>query len=292
MNKNYLRLPDYLKRPIAPISNKENKEVRSILSKYGLNTVCDGARCPNKSSCFGSLTATFLIMGKNCTRNCRYCNISAQKPEPLNENEPINLANAVIDLGLKYVVITSVTRDDIKDGGAQHFKKTVEEIRKKDSSIKIEILTPDFKGDKNALNTIIQTVPDVFNHNVETVPSLYKKARPQANYERSLFCLSYVKKNAPEMITKTGIMTGLGETKDELIQTMKDILHQKTDILTLGQYIAPSKQHLPVQKYYTINEFEELKNIALDMGFKACVSAPLARSSYKAKETFEEIISG
>ena len=180
MDEKYLRLPDYLKRPIASLDNKENKETKKILLKYGLNTVCDGARCPNKSTCYGCLTATFLIMGKTCTRNCRFCNISPDKPLPLDIDEPKNVANAVVEMGLKYVVITSVTRDDLPDGGADHFKKTIEEIKKKDDSIKIEILTPDFKGDKNALDTIIAAHPEVFNHNIETVPSMYKKARPQA----------------------------------------------------------------------------------------------------------------
>ena len=291
MDKNYLRLPDYLKRPIASLDNKENKETRKILSKYGLNTVCDGARCPNKSTCYGCLTATFLIMGKTCTRNCRFCNISPAKPLPLDENEPKNVASAVIEMGLKYVVITSVTRDDLTDGGAEHFKNTIDEIRKIDPTIKIEILTPDFKGDKNALDIIIKAHPDVFNHNMETVPSLYKTARPQANYRRSLDVLYYIKKNSPDILTKTGIMVGLGEAQDEIIQTIKDIKDVNVDILTIGQYIRPSKSHLPVCRYYTEEEFKDLENLALKIGLKACVSAPLARSSYKAFETYKEILS-
>lgn len=283
------RLPDYLKRPIASLDNKENKEVRQILAKYNLNTVCSGARCPNKSTCWGCRTATFLIMGKTCTRNCRFCNISPAKPLPLNEKEPLNIALASKALNLKYIVITSVTRDDLTDGGAEHFKKTIEEIRKTSPESKIEILTPDFKGDKNALDTIIKARPDVFNHNVETVPSLYKKARPQANYERSLGVLRYVKENAPKILTKTGIMTGLGETKDEIVQTIKDIKEAKVDILTIGQYIRPSKEHLPVERYYREEEFKELEEIALEIGLGACVSAPLARSSYKAAETYRKL---
>lgn len=286
MDKTYLRLPNYLKRPIASLDDRGNKEVRGVLSKYNLNTVCDGARCPNKSTCYGCSTATFLIMGKTCTRNCRFCNISPAKPLPLDEKEPENVANAVIEMGLKYVVITSVTRDDLEDGGALHFKKTINEIRKKDSSIKIEILTPDFKGNKNALNTIIKANPDVFNHNMETVPSLYKTARPQANYRQSLDVLSYIKENAPHILTKTGIMTGLGETKEEIRETIQDIKSANVDILTIGQYIRPSKEHLPVSKYYEEKEFIELEEIALEEGLGACVSAPLARSSYKAAETY------
>lgn len=286
MDKNYTRLPDYLKRPIAPLDNKENKKVKNILSEYNLNTVCDGARCPNKSTCYGCSTATFLIMGKTCTRNCRFCNISPDRPLPLDEKEPENVAKATVEMGLKYVVITSVTRDDLKDGGALHFKKTIDEIRKRDDSILIEILTPDFKGSEKSLDIIIEARPDVFNHNVETVPSLYKAARPQANYKQSLNVLKYVKENAPGILTKTGIMTGLGETKEEIIQTIKDIKDSKVDILTIGQYIRPSKEHLPVDRYYKEEEFKELEQIALEIGLAACVSAPLARSSYKAAETY------
>ena len=286
MDKNYLRLPDYLKRPIASLDDKENKSVRNILSKYNLNTVCDNARCPNKTACYGCLTATFLIMGKICTRNCRFCNITGGIPEPLDINEPKNVANAIEELNLKYVVITSTTRDDISDGGAEHFKQTIDEIRKKSPSIKIEILTPDFLGNKNSFCTILKAKPDVFNHNMETVQRLYKIARPKADYLRSLNLLSYIKENDPEIITKTGIMVGLGEIKDEIIQTMKDILNSKVDILTIGQYIRPSKLHLKVDRYYKEEEFEELKNIALELGFGGVVSAPLARSSYMAAETY------
>ena len=228
-------------------------------------------------------------MGKICTRNCRFCNINGGIPEPLDVNEPKNVANAIEELNLKYVVITSTTRDDVPDGGADHFRQTIDEIRKKSSSIKIEILTPDFLGDKNSLDTILKSCPDVFNHNMETVPRLYKIARPKADYIRSLNVLSYIKENNPEIITKTGIMVGLGETKDEIIQTMKDILTSKVDILTIGQYIRPSKLHLKVERYYREEEFEELKNIALELGFKGVVSAPLVRSSYMARETYNAV---
>ena len=287
---NLLRLPDYLKRSVAPTDNKENKCVKIILSKYNLNTVCDNARCPNKSICYGSMTATFLIMGKNCTRNCGFCNIENKKPLPLDLNEPKNVADAVSELKLEYVVITSVTRDDIKDGGAEHFKKTIEEIRKKNKSIKIEILTPDFLGKKEALDIIIKAKPDVFNHNMETVSSLYPIVRKEARYNRSLEVLSYVKENSEGIFIKTGIMTGLGETKDEIVETMKDILKAKVDILTIGQYIRPSKKHIEVKRYLKEEEFIELKEIALNLGFKACVSAPLARSSYMAHETYGRLI--
>ena len=289
MDKNYLRLPEYLKRPIAKLDDTENKNVRQILSKYNLNTVCDSARCPNKTQCFGECTATFLIMGKICTRNCRFCNITSNTPKPLDKNEPENVANAVIEMGLKYAVITSTTRDDINDGGAEHFKLTIDAIRKKDSSIKTEILTPDFKGNKNSLDTIIKANPDVFNHNIETVPSLYETVRPEADYKRSLDVLSYVKKNSPNIITKTGIMTGLGETYEEIEETIKDIKNANLDILTLGQYIRPSKHHLEVKSYSGQEAFENLKKLAEKIGIKACISAPLARSSYMAFETYKKI---
>jgi lipoic acid synthetase len=283
-----VRLPDYLKIKIAPVGEKINKKVQDILKKHSLNTVCNEARCPNKGQCYCSGTATFLIMGRVCTRNCRFCNIEKGKVEPLDLNGPKELALAVKELGLKYCVITSVTRDDIELGGAKHFAKTIEEIRKLDKSVKIEILTPDFKGDKKALDIIIEAKPDVFNHNIETVSGLYKKARPMANYTQSIEVLKYVKENS-NIITKTGLMTGLGESLKELEETFKDIFSINCDILTIGQYVAPSKAHLNVEKYYTVEEFEELKYIAQKAGIKEVVSAPLARSSYKAYESWKNI---
>lgn len=289
MDKTYLRLPEYLKRPIAKLDDIENKNVRNILSKYHLNTVCENARCPNKTQCWGECTATFLIMGKVCTRNCRFCNITSDNPKPLDKTEPLNIAKAVVEMGLKYAVITSVTRDDIKDGGAEHFKLTVDAIRNLNPEIKTEILTPDFKGEKNALDLIIKAHPDVFNHNMETVASLYNVVRPEADYGRSLYVLSYIKEKAPDIITKTGIMTGLGENKDEIEETIKDIKNAKVDILTIGQYIRPSKNHIEVKRYYKKEEFEDLEKIAKKIGIKECISAPLARSSYRAFEAYKKI---
>ena len=212
------RLPDYLKRPI--IDTEKTKTVRHILKNKCLNTVCEGARCPNKSECYSRNTATFLIMGNVCTRNCRYCNISTARPQPLDLDEPKHIAEAIAELGLKYAVITSVTRDDLPDGGAEHFAKCIKEIRGVNKGvnkdIKIEILTPDFKGDKKALNTIIEAHPDVFNHNIETVKSLFKTARPQGNYEISLDVLKYVKENS-DIVTKSGLMVGLSEKWEEII---------------------------------------------------------------------------
>lgn len=320
------RLPEYLKRPI--INTDKTKTVRKILKDNCLNTVCEGARCPNKNECYQKNTATFLIMGNVCTRNCRYCNISCAKPEPLDEKEPENIAKAVKELGLKYVVITSVTRDDLPDGGARHFANCLRAIREvskqetvngeqnmslranevsaaiqekesfgllrqnpvlprndNNSSTKIEILTPDFNGDAKAIDTIIKSIypPDVFNHNIETVERLFKTARPQANYRRSLEVLNYVKENSNIPI-KSGLMVGLGESFEEIEQTLTDLKIIDCDIVTIGQYIAPSKSHIPVEKYYTLEEFEELKKLAKKVGIKNYQIGPLVRSSYNAAE--------
>lgn len=273
------RLPEYLKRPI--IDTEKTREVRKILKVNCLNTVCENARCPNKNECYTKHTATFLIMGNNCTRNCRYCNITCAKPEPLDSNEPKHVAQAVKALGLKYAVITSVTRDDIPDGGAQHFANCIDEIRKLCPETKIEILTPDFKNDKNSLDLIIKAHPDVFNHNIETVKEVFKTARPQGNYENSLDVLKYIKYNS-DIKTKSGFMIGLGETFEQIESTMKDLKNVECDILTIGQYIQPSKEHLGVSKYYTPEEYEILKQMAKDVGFKNFQIGPLVRSSYNA----------
>lgn len=279
------RLPDYLKRGI--IDTEKTKTVRHILKSNCLNTVCEAARCPNKSECYAKNTATFLIMGNNCTRNCRFCNISCAKPEPLNELEPKKVADAVQKLGLSYVVITSVTRDDLPDGGAQHFANVIKEVRELSPESKIEVLTPDFQGRKERIDIVINAAPDVFNHNIETVPSLYKKARPQANYQRSLEFLDYIKQNS-NILTKTGLMVGLGETKEELIRTFEDLAKIKCDIVTIGQYIAPTKEHLEVARFYEPYEYDELAKIAQQIGIKHTFFSPLTRSSYKAYEVFNE----
>lgn len=277
------RLPEYLKRPI--IDTETTKTVRRILKTKCLNTVCEGARCPNKSECYSHNTATFLIMGQVCTRNCRYCNISPARPEPLDLQEPEHIAEAVKELGLKYAVITSVTRDDLPDGGAEHFKNCIDEIRKI-SDAKIEILTPDFKGNRASLDTIISAKPDVFNHNIETVRRIFKTARPQGDYDCSLRVLQYIKENS-SVVTKSGLMVGLGETGEDIEETLLDLKNAGVDIITIGQYIQPSKAHLEVAKYYTPEEFEDLKKLARKTGFKNYQIAPLVRSSYHAKNTFE-----
>lgn len=307
------RLPEYLKRPI--IDTEKTKTVRRILKTKCLNTVCEGARCPNKSECYSHNTATFLIMGQVCTRNCRYCNISPARPEPPDREEPVHIAEAVKELGLKYAVITSVTRDDLPDGGAEHFKKCIEEIRKV-SQAKIEILTPDFKlsfpfrkaeqkaegngvlkepdesenpkavFNKNSLDTIISAKPDVFNHNIETVRRIFKSARPQGDYDCSLGVLKYIKENS-SVVTKSGLMVGLGENMAEIAETLSDLKNAGVDIITIGQYIQPSKAHLEVAKFYTLEEYEDLKELARRAGFKNYQIGPLVRSSYHAKNTFE-----
>jgi len=279
------RLPDYLKRPL--IDTDKTKKVRHILKHKCLNTVCEGARCPNKSECYAQNTATFLIMGNVCTRNCRYCNITSARPEPLDTEEPLHIAEAVKELELKYAVITSVTRDDLSDGGAEHFKNCILEIRKLAPDVKTEILTPDFKGNKDALNTIISAKPNVFNHNIETVKSIFKTARPQGNYQTSLDILKYIKEIS-DITTKSGLMIGLGETTEEIEETLCDLKNAGADIITIGQYIQPSKQHLEVRKYYTPEEFKELEKLAQKVGFTNFQIGPLVRSSYHAAFSYED----
>lgn len=275
------RLPDYLKRPI--IDTDKTRTVRKILKTKCLNTVCENARCPNKNECYTKNTATFLIMGNDCTRNCKYCNISCARPEPLDLEEPKHVAEAVQALGLKYAVITSVTRDDLPDGGAEHFANCIYEIRKICPDTKIEILTPDFKGNKNSLDLIIKAHPDVFNHNIEAVRDIFKAVRPQGDYNCSLEVLKYVKENS-DILTKSGLIIGLGETFEQIEQTLVDLKDVGCDIVTIGQYIQPSKQHLEVAKYYTPQEYDELKALAKKVGIKNYQIGPLVRSSYRAAE--------
>ena len=273
------RLPEFLKRPI--IDTETTRNVRRVLRANCLNTVCENARCPNKNECYTKNTATFLIMGNHCTRNCRYCNISCEHPEPLDPQEPLHVAKAVADLGLKYSVITSVTRDDLSDGGAEHFARCIAEIRKLSPSTRVEILTPDFKGKKEALDVIITSQPDVFNHNIETVEAVFKTARPQGNYKTSLEVLKYIKENS-DIKTKSGLMIGLGETFEQIEATFNDLRAVGCDILTVGQYIQPSKSLLEVAKYYSLEEYEDLKALARKCGFKNFQIGPLVRSSYHA----------
>ena len=283
-----IRKPEWLKVKIC--SGPESNTVKGLLDRLSLHTVCQEANCPNLMECFNKKTATFIILGSQCTRNCKFCNVTKGKPEPLDEDEPMNVANAVNELGLKYVVITSVTRDDLEDGGAGHFVKVVESIKEITKYIMIEVLIPDFKGDELALQNVVEAKPEVINHNVETIPRLYSTVRPMAIYERSLKVLENVKKMDKDILTKSGIMLGLGEKEEEVVELMKDLLEVDCDMLTIGQYLAPSKKHHPVIEYVHPDQFERYKEIGMELGFKFVASAPLVRSSYNAGEVTSAIL--
>lgn len=281
-----MHLPEYLKRGI--IDTDKTKKVRSLLKKHALHTICESGRCPNKAECYAHNTASFLIMGDVCTRNCRYCNVKSGRPLPLDDEEPQKLAETINDLGLKYAVITSVTRDDLPDGGALHFAKTIRAIKNVSTEIKVEVLVPDFKGDKKAIDTVLEAKPDVFNHNIEVVPALYKNARPQGSFERAISVLTYAKQSHPKIPIKTGMMIGLGESNEEILSVLRQLKAIDCDIVTIGQYLQPSKTHLEVKKYYKLSEYEELTRKALEIGIKAPVFAPLVRSSYQASLALEK----
>jgi lipoic acid synthetase len=265
------------------------RSLKSLLADSNLHTVCQEANCPNINYCFGSKTATFLILGTICTRGCRFCNVEKGIPLPVDKDEPRRVAVAVKELGLKYVVITSVTRDDLPDGGASVFAQTIQEIRSLIPNCKIEVLIPDFSGSFEFLKTVLDTKPDVLNHNLETVKKLYPEARKGADYQRSLNLLCVTKNYNRNQITKSGIMIGLGETREEIIGLMKDLRNVNCDLLTIGQYLSPSKQHLPVLKYYHPDEFADLKSIGERMGFLHVESGPLVRSSYQAHKQIESL---
>ncbi len=281
-----IKKPHWLKRNLPKGGTYEN--VREILKKKGLHTVCREAKCPNMWECFSDNTATFLIMGSKCTRTCRFCAVphgTGLKPPDLNE--PKKVAEASKKMNLKYVVITSVTRDDLKDGGASFFAETVRELKKSIPGVKTEVLIPDFQGDKNALLTVMKSEPNVLNHNIETVPGLYSEVRPEAIYKRSLELLSRVGGINPSIPAKSGIMLGLGEKKEEVYKTFDDLLNAGCTLLTLGQYLQPSKDHIPVQRYVPPEEFEEFRQIALYKGFKDVAGGPFVRSSYQAHKLYQ-----
>lgn len=263
--------------------------VRRLLRGKCLHTVCEEALCPNLWECFSRGTATFLIMGPVCTRDCRFCAISPGKPEPPDPEEPIRIAEATRDMGLQYVVITSVTRDDLPDGGASLFSETIARIREIHPETRVEVLIPDFRGDPQALSSVIESRPHVLNHNIETVPRLYPTARPRASYQRSLDLLKQTKEIHSGIPVKSGIMLGLGETAPEIEQTLHDLAGTGCDILTLGQYLQPSKRHLPVDYFVHPDEFDAWREIALEMGFAAVASGPLVRSSYRAGELYRRV---
>ena len=277
-----LRKPEWIR--VKMQGGTKSNQVNALLSDLSLNTVCSEANCPNLMECFERGTATFMILGKNCTRNCTFCNVTREMPDELMLDEPVNVAKAVEKLKLKHAVITSVTRDDLEDQGANQFARVVEEIRKTTPNVSIELLIPDMQGNEELIDIIIDTEPNILNHNVETVPDLYDKVRPMAIFERSIGVLEYVKKRKPEMKTKSGIMLGLGETKDQVVDVLKRLREVDCDMLTLGQYLQPTTSHLDVVEYITPEQFDEYKEIALDMGFKRVASAPLVRSSYYAED--------
>lgn len=276
--------PEWLK---VKYNGKSVAEVDLLMNKLSLNTVCKEANCPNLGECYKRRTATFMIMGNQCTRNCRFCNVTHGEPSKLDLQEPTHVAEAVKQLNLKHVVVTSVTRDDLSDCGAEHFANTIKNIRKLCPGTTIEVLIPDLKGIEKNLDIVIEANPDIINHNIETVERLYRSVRPQANYERSLFVLKYVKKRAPHILSKTGIMVGLGETDEEIYKVMDDVLNVNDDILTIGQYLRPSSKHVELVEYVTPEKFEEYRQVGMKKGFKYIASSPLVRSSYKAEEALE-----
>jgi lipoic acid synthetase len=259
------------------------QEIKNILRSHKMATVCEEAACPNLHECFSGGTATFMIMGEICTRRCPFCDVGHGKPNPLDTDEPTNLANAIHEMGLKYVVITSVDRDDLRDGGAQHFADCIREAKVLSPKLKVEVLVPDFRGRMDpALDILTATPPDVFNHNMETISRLYREARPGANYAWSLKLLKEYKARNPDVKTKSGLMVGLGETKDELLRTLDDLRAHDVDMLTVGQYLQPSAAHLPVERFVHPDEFAEYTEYALSIGFKQAACGPLVRSSYHA----------
>ena len=279
--------PEWLRRKLP--DPQALGKMRGLLQRHGLSTVCQGALCPNQGECFGQGTATFLILGKTCTRNCTFCAIPTKDDPPAPDpDEPRRIAEASGELGLKHVVVTSVTRDDLGDGGASHFARTVEALRKMNPQIIVEILIPDFQGSIEALKTVMDSDPNILNHNLETVPRLYPQIRPQAVYYRSIDLLQTAKALAPEVFTKSGLMLGLGEEREEILRVMAELRKISCDFLTLGQYLRPSGKHHPVARYITPEEFEELRVEGERMRFRAVFSAPLVRSSFHAAEVFKK----
>ena len=296
-----IRHPEKINKPYNPIKKKPewirskitNSHnfflTKSIINKNNLNTVCQEANCPNITECWSKRHATFMIMGDTCTRACGFCDVKTGKPKSLDPLEPLKIANATKELNLKHVVITSVNRDDLSDGGAEYFSKVINETRKLNENTTIEVLTPDFLRKGDAFKKVVGANPDVFNHNIETVPSLYLKVRPGSRYFASLELLKSAKKISNKIFTKSGIMLGLGERKDEVLQVMDDLISAEVDFLTIGQYLQPSVKHYPLQRYVHPEEFKELKAVAQSKGFLIVASSPLTRSSYHADEDFSKM---
>jgi lipoic acid synthetase len=273
--------PEWLKvrLPMGP----QVEELRRLMRSKSLHTVCEEAHCPNMAECWGAGTATFMILGDTCTRSCGFCAVKTGKPTELDVAEPAHVGEAVARMGVKHAVVTSVNRDELADGGAEMFAETIREIRRQSPGTSVEVLIPDFRGVLGALDTVLAERPEIMNHNVETVPRLYPRVRPQARFERSLEVLRRTKERAPTLVCKTGIMVGLGETTDEVLDTMRAIAQQGTDVLTIGQYLRPSPEHLPIERYWTPAEFAELRDVGMTMGFDHVESGPLVRSSYHAE---------
>ncbi len=282
MKSNYKKKPDWLRIKIE--SGKKFNSVNAMVKELHLNTVCLEANCPNRMECYNRKTATFMILGRNCTRNCTFCNVTQKTPDPVDPLEPQHVAEGIRRLGLKHAVITSVTRDDLIDQGANQFIQVVKEIRALTPEVTIELLIPDLQGNHNLLDQVFASNPDLINHNIETVPSLYSTVRPMASYERSLKVIKQCKDNYPHIKTKSGIMLGLGESEDEVIQVMHDLLASGCDILTIGQYLQPSKDHIDLVEYIHPDQFNRYKEIGLKLGFHSIASAPLVRSSYHADQ--------
>ena len=275
------RRPDWLK--VRMPSGESYHEIKRLMRSKTLHTICEEANCPNMAECWGRGTATFLIMGDTCTRSCGFCDVKTGMPSPLDWAEPLRIAEAVVQMGLQHVVITSVNRDERKDGGAPIFALCLRRIHQVKPDCTIEVLIPDFKGNRAALEIVMRDQPDILNHNVETVPRLFKKVQPQDNYDWALTTLRNAKDIQPDAVTKSGIMLGLGETQDEVLQVMRDLRSVDCDILTLGQYLQPSKKHLPIERYWTPAEFAQFRTAGKDMGFKWVESGPLIRSSFRAE---------
>ena len=285
MHKNYK--PEWLK--IRHKAGFDSSRVENLLKELHLNTVCDEAACPNRGECFNRKTATFMILGRVCTRNCSFCNVTSGKPEQIDPDEPANIAKAATELGLRHIVITSVTRDDLPDGGSGHFAEVITALRSSEAGSIIEVLIPDFKGSIDALRTVINASPHIINHNVETVPRLYSTVRPQADYKQSLELLERVKQISPEIYTKSGLMLGLGETEEQVLSLMGDLRGVGCDFLTIGQYLAPTTGHHPVIEWVHPDVFESYRLKAEAMGFRHTSSAPLVRSSYLADEAMKSL---
>ena len=285
--ENIKRKPKWLTIPYR--ENKNQKSVIGLLKAFDLNTVCVKAKCPNLSECFENKTATFMILGANCTRNCRFCNVNHGLPKQVDAQEPRKVALATKELGLDYVVVTSVTRDDLSDGGASQFAATICALREHCSDTKVEVLIPDFKGDVRALEAIVAAKPEVIGHNVETVPVLYEQVRPEAIYRRSIEVIEKIKKLDSHIYSKSSLMVGVGENKEQVLQVMDDLRAVGCDFLTIGQYLAPSKKHYPVQEYIHPDIFEEYRWIALKKGFTHVASGPFVRSSYHAQKALDKM---